>query len=77
MEGIYIVLTVIVGGLISAVVLLAGKNASKSARLKALQAELKKQIMEQERAKKITTSVCIMDEYSVRQRLHAMANKQR
>lgn len=54
----------------------ARKEGSKAAQLEALKAELRKQAREQERAKEINNSVAYMDERTVRQRLHEIANKQ-
>ena len=56
---------------------LASKNGSKAAQLEALKAEIQKQAEEQERAEKITDSVCAMDEHTMRNKLHEIANKQR
>lgn len=56
---------------------LASKNGSKSAQLEALKQEIKKQAESQARAKKISDSVAVMDEHTVRQRLHQVANEQR
>ncbi len=52
-------------------------NGRKAARLQALKAELRKQAQEQQRAQKIRDVVITMDEHTVRQRLHEIANKQR
>ena len=68
--------TVLLGLLVLAVVLLAGKNGRKTAQLEALKAELKKQTEEQKRVQKITSSVCNMDDAVVRQRLRDVARKQ-
>lgn len=54
----------------------ARKEGSKAAQLEAIKAELRKQAREQERAKEINNSVAYMDEHTVRQRLHEIANKQ-
>lgn len=53
---------------------LARKEGSKEAQLQAALAQQKKDREEQERAKRITNSVLVMDEYTVRQRLHEIAN---
>ena len=76
MTGIYFVMVLAFGVCLSAVVLLSCKHGSKSAQLEALKAELRKQAREQERAREIANRVRIMDEHSVRQRLHEIANKQ-
>lgn len=73
----YIIITLGCGTLFAVTIALASKNGSKAAQLEALKAELKKQAEEQERAKKINDSVAAMDEHTVRQRLHDVANKQR
>ena len=65
------------GGLVGVALWLASKNGSKSAQLAALKAEIKKQAEEQARARKISDSVAVMDEHTVRQRLHQVANEQR
>ncbi len=64
------------GGLLAVCLWLASKNGSKAAQLEALKAEIKKQMEEQARANKITDSVRNMDEHTVRNRLHEIANKQ-
>lgn len=58
-----------------AALFLASKNGSKAAQLESLKAELRKQAEEQKRAKQITDSVGAMDEHTVRQRLHEVANR--
>ena len=64
-------------GLFSVAIYLASKNGSKAAQLEALKAEIKKQAEEQRRVQKITDTVTAMDEHSVRQRLHKIANRER
>ncbi len=56
---------------------LASKNGSKAAQLEALKAEIKKQAEEQKRAQELSDSVAVMDEHTVRERLHQIANQQR
>ncbi len=75
----YFYLAAIMGGfgVLGVVIYLASKNGSKSAQLAALKAEIKKQAEEQARANKIMARVSLMDEHTVRQRLHEIANKQR
>lgn len=58
-----------------AALLFASKNGSKAAQLESLKAEMKKQAEEQKRAKQITDSVIVMDQHTVRQRLHEIANR--
>ena len=72
----YFIVIFSLGSLLSAVVLLATKNGSKAAQLEALKLELKKQAKEQAHAQKIRNRVSVMDEHTVRQRLHQLANKQ-
>ncbi len=64
-------------GMFVAAIMLASKNGSKAAQLEALKAEIKKQAEEQRRVQKITDTVTAMDEHSVRQRLHKIANRER
>lgn len=65
------------GGMVWCVALwLACKNGSKSAQLAALKEELKKQVKEQERAKKIADTVYHLSVDDARRRLHDVANKQ-
>lgn len=64
------------GGLLAVCLWLASKNGSKAAQLEALKAEIKKQMEEQARAQKIRDCVSAMDEHTVRNRLHEIANKQ-
>ena len=63
------------GALLSAVILLASKNGSKSAQLEALKAELRKQAEEQARAARINNSVCNMSISDVRDRLRQTSSK--
>ncbi len=65
------------GGLVGVALWLASKNGSKSAQLEALKAEIRKNAEEQARASKIMDCVSGMDEHTVRQRLHQVANEQR
>lgn len=73
---LYVVL-LLSGGIIWGVALwLARKNGSKAAQLAALKEELKRQIKEQERAKKIMDNVYHLTADDARKRLHDVANKQ-
>lgn len=63
------------GALLSAVILLASKNGSKSAQLEALKAEIRKQAEEQERAQRINNSVGNMSSSDVRDRLRQISSK--
>lgn len=63
------------GALLSAVILLASKNGSKSAQLEALKAEIRKQAEEQERAQRINNSVGNMSSSDVRDRLRQTSSK--
>lgn len=63
--------------LLSLVVLLASKHASKEAQLQNLKAEIKKQAEEQERAKRIVDKVSYMSADDARRRLCELQSKQR
>ena len=65
------------GGLLGVALVLASKNGSKSARLEALKAELKKQAEEQTRANRIIDKVNALSADDARRRLHEIANQQR
>lgn len=65
------------GALLSLVVVLASKHASKEAQLQNLKAELKKQAEEQERAKRITDKVSYMSADDARRKLCELQAKQR
>ena len=65
------------GAVLSAVILLASKNGSKSAQLEALKAEIRKQAEEQARAQRITDNVYALSADDARRRLHDVASKQR
>jgi hypothetical protein len=54
---------------------LANKAGSKSAQLESIKAEIKRQEKERERAEKIANSIDNMDDTTVCQRLHKIANK--
>jgi hypothetical protein len=55
---------------------LANKAGSKSAQLESIKAEIKRQEKERERAEKIANSIDNMDDTTVRNKLHEIANKQ-
>lgn len=76
MYGIYFVVVLFLGSLISTVVWLASKNGSKQAQLEALKAELRKQAEEQRRAQQIKDYVGSLATDDARKRLHQIANKQ-
>ena len=61
--------------LVGAVLLLASKNGSKTAQLKRLQEELKRQTREQENASKIVSRVYGFDRGDIEQRLRNVARK--
>jgi cell division protein FtsB len=65
------------GLLLTVIVALASKNGSKAAQLEALKAEIRKQAYEKEKLRKISKDVSNFDEYTIRQRLHEVSNKQR
>lgn len=65
------------GGVLAVALWLASKNGSKSARLEALQAELKKQAEEQARAQRIMDKVSYLSGDDARRRLHDVANRGR
>ena len=65
------------GGLFGVALWLAAKNGSKSARLEALKAELKKQAEEQRRAQKIMDRVGRMSADDARRRLCELQSQQR
>lgn len=62
--------------LIGLVAYFANRLGKKSAQLEAIKEEQKKQEEEKAHAEKITDSVNAMDESTIRQRLHEIANKQ-
>ena len=62
--------------LIGLVAYLANKLGKKSAQLEAIKEEQKRQEEEKAHAEKITDSVNAMDESTIRQWLHKIANKQ-
>lgn len=62
--------------LIGLVAYLANKLGKKSAQLEAIKEEQHKREEELAHAEKITNSVNAMDEHTVRQRLHEIANGQ-
>lgn len=64
-------------GLLLAVVILATRNGSKSAQLRALKAELKKRAEEQKRANQTLDNVRNMSDNDVRGRLRTISGKQR
>ena len=66
------------GGIIWGVALwLACKNGSKSAQLAALKEELKKQVKEQARAKKMADNIYHLTVDDAKRRLHDVANRER
>ena len=64
------------GGLLGLTIYLASKNGSKAAQLEVLKQELKRQAEEQRKANEIMDSVRNMDEHTVRNSLHQIANSQ-
>lgn len=64
------------GALLSAVILLASKNGSKSAQLEALKAEIRKQAEEQARANRINNFANGLSGDDARKLLHDVANEQ-
>lgn len=72
----YVFAAVIFGALLSSVIWLASKQASKEAQLQNLLTELKKQAEEQKRAQRIIDNVSAMSADDARKRLHEIANKQ-
>ena len=65
------------GSLLSVVIVLASKHASKEAQLQNLKAELKKQAEEQERARRIMDQVSYMSNDDARRKLCELQIKQR
>lgn len=65
------------GALLSLVVVLSSKHASKEAQLQNLKAELKKQAEEQDRAKRIIDKVSYMSAADARRKLCELQAKQR
>lgn len=64
------------GALLSVVILLASKNGSKSAKLEALKAEIRKQAEEQARANRINNFANGLSGDDARKLLHDVANEQ-
>ena len=69
-------ITSVVCFLIGLAIVLARREGRKAEKLEALKRELKRQEEEKERAEKITSTVISMDEHTVRNKLHEIANKQ-
>lgn len=72
-----LILLVCFSAMFGVALLLSRREGSKAAQLKALKAELEKRAKEQAKANEIIDSVRNMDEHTVRNRLHEIANKQR
>ena len=68
------VIVILGGGLVA--VWLAFQNGRKAAQLEVLKEKIKMQAEEPRRAQEISNSVAIMDEHTVRQRLHEIANRE-
>ena len=75
MQGTFLIAILLLGPLLIAVIVLAGKNGRKAAQVDALKAILKKQMQEQARANKIMDNVRTMPSDDVRKRLHDISSK--
>ena len=73
----YLLAILAFGLLLSAVIVLASKHASKEAQLQNLKAELKKQAEEQERAKRIIDKVSYMSSDTARRKLCELQARKR
>jgi hypothetical protein len=71
----YITVFLVIEGLLAAIIILAGKNGSKSEKLEALKKELKQRAEEQERANRINENVGNMPIDDVRDRLQNISDK--
>lgn len=72
----YITVFLVIEGLLAAIIILAGKNGSKSEKLEALKKELKQRAEEQERANRINENVTHFSDSDITNKLHQIANEQ-
>lgn len=68
-------MTLFLGGLLSAVVILASRNGSKAEQVENLKAELRKIAEEQAKVDKINNAVASLTPDQAREKLHSVANK--